>query len=113
MEYGACEACNNGTRGSDAVAALMARLHPDNGEGSWRADEIRTLKSAIDAHAPGVREEMSLIDAMIPNASGSINLTGWSHGSSNLLVARQFQGRRPRGVHPPSRQASGRRDPRT
>ena len=60
MEYGACKACNNGTRGSDAVAALMARMHPDNGEGSWQAEEIRKLKSAIDAHAPGVREEMSL-----------------------------------------------------
>jgi hypothetical protein len=55
MEYGACEACNNGTRGSDAVAAVMARLHPDNGEGTWQADEIRKLISALDAQAPGVR----------------------------------------------------------
>ena len=60
MEYGACEVCNNGTRGSDAVAALMARVHPDDGEGSWQAEEIRKLISAIDTHAPGVREEMSL-----------------------------------------------------
>jgi hypothetical protein len=60
MMYGACQACNNGTRGSDAVAALIARLHPDNGEGSWQAKEIRKLISAVDAFAPGVREEMSL-----------------------------------------------------
>jgi hypothetical protein len=60
MEYSACEACNNGTRGSDAVAALMARMHPDNGEESWQAEEIRKLISAIDTYAPSVREEMSL-----------------------------------------------------
>ena len=60
MEYGACKACNNGTRGSDAVAAVMALMHPDNGEGSWQAEEILKLISAIDTHAPGVREEMSL-----------------------------------------------------
>jgi hypothetical protein len=58
--YRACEACNNGTRGSDAVAALIARMHPDNGEESWQAEEIRKLISAIDTYAPGVREEMSL-----------------------------------------------------
>jgi hypothetical protein len=58
--YRACEACNNVTRGSDAVAALIARMHPDNGEESWQAEEIRKLISAIDTYAPGVREEMSL-----------------------------------------------------
>jgi hypothetical protein len=60
MEYRACEACNNGTRGSDAVAALIARMHPDNGEESWQTKEFGKLISAIDTYAPGVREEMSL-----------------------------------------------------
>jgi hypothetical protein len=60
MEYPACEACNKGTRGSDAAAALIARIHPDNGKESWQAEEIRKLISAIDTFAPGVREEMSL-----------------------------------------------------
>lgn len=55
MEYGVCQACNTGTRGSDAVAAVVARIHPENGEGSWQEEEIRKLKSAIDTHAPGVR----------------------------------------------------------
>jgi hypothetical protein len=59
MEYAACDACNEGTRGSDAVAALMARIHLENGAGSWQAQEIRIV-STIDAYAPGVREEMSL-----------------------------------------------------
>src|ERR1700736_2228652 len=60
MEYAACDACNEATRGSDAVAALMARIHPQNRDGSWQAQEMRRLVSAIEAYAPGVREEMSL-----------------------------------------------------
>ena len=53
MEYAACGVCNNGTRGSDAVAALMARIHPDNGAGSWQTEGMRRLISAIDRYAPG------------------------------------------------------------
>jgi hypothetical protein len=60
MVYCACKACNNGTRGPDAVAALIARMHPDNGEESWQTKEFGKLISAIDTCAPGVREEMSL-----------------------------------------------------
>lgn len=60
MEYGACEACNKGTRGSDAVAALIARMHPDIGEESWQEKEIGKLISVIDTYAPGVRQELSL-----------------------------------------------------
>jgi hypothetical protein len=62
MEYAACGVCNIGTRGSDAVAALLARIHPDNGEGSWQAEEMRRLISTIDAYAPGVREENELAE---------------------------------------------------
>ena len=58
MEFGACEACNSGTRGADAVAAVLGRMHPDNGIGTWQAEEIGKLMSAVDAHAPGVRAEM-------------------------------------------------------
>jgi hypothetical protein len=60
MEYAACDACNEGTRGADAVAAVMARIHPENKLGSWQAEEMRKLMSALDAYAPGVREELSL-----------------------------------------------------
>jgi hypothetical protein len=59
MEYAACEVCNGGTRGADAVAAVIARIHPDNGESSWQSQEMRKLMSALDAFAPGVREELS------------------------------------------------------
>src|SRR5580700_5524994 len=62
MEYAACEACNRGTRGSDAVAAVIARLHPDNVDTGWQAKEIRRLMSALDACAPGVREELTQTD---------------------------------------------------
>jgi hypothetical protein len=58
MEFGACKACNNGTRGADTVAAVIARLHPDNRLGTWQAHELRTLMHALDHDAPGVREEM-------------------------------------------------------
>jgi hypothetical protein len=60
MEYAACDACNAATRGSDAVAALMARLDPENRDASWQAQEIRRLVLAIDAYAPGVRQELTL-----------------------------------------------------
>jgi hypothetical protein len=60
MEYGACKSCNEGTRGSDAVAALLARVHPQNDPGGWQEKEIRKLIGAVRAHAPGVREELSL-----------------------------------------------------
>jgi hypothetical protein len=60
MEYGACRSCNEGTRGSDAVAALIARLHPRNDSDSQQRKEIRGLIRAVDARAPGVREELSL-----------------------------------------------------
>jgi hypothetical protein len=43
MEFGACEACNNGTRGADAVAAVFSRLHPDQGVGTWQQAEIKNL----------------------------------------------------------------------
>jgi hypothetical protein len=52
MEYGVCQACTTGTRGSDAVAALMALMHPDNGEGSWQAEKIGELRSAIERMHP-------------------------------------------------------------
>jgi hypothetical protein len=58
MEYAACLACNNGTSGADAVAAILACIHPDNGPESWQTAEMAKLRSAVDTFAPGVREEM-------------------------------------------------------
>jgi hypothetical protein len=58
MEFGCCKACNEGTGGADVVAAVISRLHPDHGEGSWQDKEIRKLIRPLDKFAPGVREEM-------------------------------------------------------
>jgi hypothetical protein len=58
MEFGCCKACNEGTGGADVVAAVISRLHPDHGEGSWQDKEIRKLIPPLDKFAPGVREEM-------------------------------------------------------
>jgi hypothetical protein len=82
MEYGACETCNKGTRGSDAVAAVMARLHPENRRGSWQAQEVRRLLSALDQFAPGVREEMS-----IPGKFAF----GWARDPGSSLLQRVVQ----------------------
>ena len=79
MEYAACDACNEATRGSDAVAALMARIHPQNRDGSWQAQEMRRLVSAIEAYAPGVREEMSLPSKVTH---------GWTSPSGSGLLQR-------------------------
>jgi hypothetical protein len=58
MEFGACKVCNEGTRGADIAAAVIARLHPDHGDLSWQSEETRGLIRPLDAFAPGVREEM-------------------------------------------------------
>jgi hypothetical protein len=58
MEFPACHSCNNGTRGSDVVAAVLARIHPDFDESSWQSQEMLKLLSALDRHAPGVRQEL-------------------------------------------------------
>ncbi len=59
MEFGACKACNKGTSGADVVAAFVSRLHPDHDEQSWQGKEIKRLIRALDAFAPGVRDEMN------------------------------------------------------
>jgi hypothetical protein len=59
MEFGCCQACNQGTGGADVVAAVISRLHPDHGDESWQNKEIRKLIQPLDKFAPGVREEMT------------------------------------------------------
>src|SRR6202789_2967078 len=59
MEFGACEACNTGTRGADAVAALFARIHPRTTENAQGMRFVANLKSTVELHAPGVIEEIT------------------------------------------------------
>jgi hypothetical protein len=43
MEFPSCKMCNEGTRGADAVAQFMARLHPDDRADDWHATEAMKL----------------------------------------------------------------------
>jgi hypothetical protein len=101
MVYCACKACNNGTRGSDAVAALIARMHPDNGEESWQTKEFRKLISAIDTYAPGVRQVQPCIDAtagLRPSSAGRPSSCGWTarQGTSRYFRSEASHGAVPR-----------------
>jgi hypothetical protein len=60
MEFGACEVCNNGTRGADVLAAVMARLRPEYRVDNWQVAELKKLIPNLDRDAPGVRKEMSV-----------------------------------------------------
>ena len=79
MEFGCCEDCNEATRGADAVAALFARTHPDYADTSWQTQEMMKLVSAVDAFAPGVREEMSAPGKSIPE---------WGHRDGSPVLQR-------------------------
>lgn len=57
MRFGTCRPCNNGTGGADAVAAMIATLHPDTLVGTWQADEIDKRLGAVRRFAPHVLEE--------------------------------------------------------
>jgi len=82
MEYGACKSCNEGTRGSDAVAALIARLHPHSESGGWQKGEIRNLIRTVEIRAPGVREELSRQDKF---------LSGWMQRPESGLYQRMVR----------------------
>lgn len=58
MEYATCSACNNKTSGADAVAALLACMHPDNTPESALAKKLQQLIRMTDINAPGVIEEL-------------------------------------------------------
>lgn len=58
MEFAACKACNEGTRGADAVAAFMARIRPYDSSDDRMIVEAAALRPAIDQRAPGVLDEI-------------------------------------------------------
>jgi hypothetical protein len=77
MEFGCCQACNQGTGGTDVVAAVISRVHPDHGDESWQNKEIHKLIRPLDKFALGVREEMT--------RSGSYQETWLRRPNSDLL----------------------------
>jgi len=60
-EFACCSSCNQETRGSDAVAQLLAFVDPINitePEKSWKLQAMTKVTGAVDAHAPGVLKEI-------------------------------------------------------
>lgn len=62
LEFASCEACNQGTRRADLVAAMMARLYPDAEHPSDRA-EISRIFTSINNNIPGLLQEMHIDEA--------------------------------------------------
>jgi len=56
-EFACCERCNQGTRGADAVAVLVAMLEIITTD-DWKLEKGVKLKGRIDTHAPNVWEEI-------------------------------------------------------
>lgn len=55
MEFASCEACNNGTRAADTVAAFFARISQH--EDSLMIAEAMKLRRSVSRLAPGVAQE--------------------------------------------------------
>ncbi len=91
MEYATCEACNNGTRGADVVAAFMARIGRHTSETGWELAENRRLRSGVDQRAPGVLEEMfddRKVQRIYVNTPGGIAVPKiQARGNGPLLTA--------------------------
>ena len=56
LEFSTCRECNNGTRLSDTVAALLARAYPD----APKPDDLERLLRGVRNNVPGLLEEMHL-----------------------------------------------------
>jgi hypothetical protein len=77
LEFAACESCNHGTKGADAVAALFSRISPSDDDGFWQSDEGIRLRHTVDRDAPGLLEEAFDASLMRPQ---------WVRGPSGLLT---------------------------
>lgn len=58
LEFAACQECNNGTKGADAVAALFSRISQADRDPYWENGDGVTLRHTVERDAPGVREEV-------------------------------------------------------
>ncbi|WP_147407593.1 hypothetical protein [Pseudooceanicola algae] len=57
-EFACCDRCNEGSRGSDAVAQLFALIEPISVSG-WKGDQISRAMAAVRKQAPKVLSELS------------------------------------------------------
>lgn len=58
LEFAACKACNNGSRGADAAAALFSRVSMADDDHYWHGEEGIRLLFTVDRDAPGLRDEV-------------------------------------------------------
>ena len=58
LEFAACQECNNGTKGADAVAALFSRISQADQDPFWENGGGVTLRHTVERDAPGVRDEV-------------------------------------------------------
>lgn len=59
LEFPCCEACNQATKHSDLVAALLSRLYP-NAPSSIEQGEVSRLLRAVTNNVPGLLQEMEI-----------------------------------------------------
>ena len=58
MEFGCCEACNNGTKAADAIASFLAYLSPtDSRLNEWQMPVLVKLRDTAEQLQPGFRAE--------------------------------------------------------
>jgi hypothetical protein len=58
MEFGCCEACNNGTKAADAIASFLAHSSPTAGlHTEWQTPVMRKLMDTAEQLEPGFHNE--------------------------------------------------------
>lgn len=71
LEFAACKACNEGTKGADLVAALIGRADPTN-DGM---PDFQGILQAISNNYPGLLEELTPSDNQM-KAAGRVSISG-------------------------------------
>ncbi len=71
LEFPSCRSCNEGTKHSDLVAAMLGRLYPD-GKTDMEREEFKKLLRSIKNNIPGLLQEM-YFDKTGPETSPEAN----------------------------------------
>jgi hypothetical protein len=59
MEFGSCQACNNGTRAADAIASFLAHTSPtESHRNQWQIPVLSKLKDTAEQLEPGFFAEL-------------------------------------------------------
>lgn len=57
MEFAACQICNSGTRGADALAGMVARMSLD--DSAWKVEELGKLTGSVAQQASAALDEIA------------------------------------------------------